>query len=143
MFWLYTHSIFDLYYYEEYGSHLSPGAVLPALQQTVPVTCLARLRFDQVCAGSGLRALAQPLALTVAHAQHVQRTVTRTAFTGAVAPARHVPPEEDTESVTCHCPAQLLRAKGYIFSWETKDICDPLCKNQANVYESDYKQSFH
>ncbi len=96
--------------------HLSPGAVLPALQQTVTVTSLTCLWFGQVYAGSGLHALAQSLVLAVAHAQHVQRTVTRTAFTGAVAPARHVPPEEErrhynTESVTCHCSAHLVSAK--------------------------------
>lgn len=87
--------------------HLSPGAVLPALEQTVTMTSLSRLRFGQVCAGAALHAFTQPVALAVAHAQHVQRTVTRTALTGAVTPARHVPPEEVFQSFSFSFGASL------------------------------------
>lgn len=93
--------------------HLRPGAVLPALEQTVAVTGLSRLRFGQVCAGAALHAFTQPLALAVAHAQDVQRTVTRTALTGAVAPARHVPPEEFFQSFRCFwCITRIRHESG-------------------------------
>lgn len=91
-------------------SHLRPGAVLPALEQTVSVTGLSSLWFGQVCAGTALHTLTHALALTVTHTQHVQRTGTRTTLTGAVAPARHVPPEERREN--CSNAVQQTSALG-------------------------------
>jgi len=72
--------------------YLGPGAVLPALEQTVPVAGLSGLRFAGVTTGAGLHPVALPLHQAVLHALDVQTAVARAALSGAFALSGDVPP---------------------------------------------------
>lgn len=71
-----------------------PGAVLPALQQTVPVAGLPGLGFGEVGAGSALHAVTLLLGQAVADALDIQHAVARPTLTGAFALSSHMPPVE-------------------------------------------------
>lgn len=55
--------------------YLRPGAVLPALEQTVAVTRLPGARLDGVGAGAGVDSLALPFQQAVLHTLDVQAAV--------------------------------------------------------------------
>lgn len=55
--------------------YLRPGAVLPALEQTVAVTRLPGARLDGVGTGAGVDSLALPFQQAVLHTLDVQAAV--------------------------------------------------------------------
>lgn len=55
--------------------YLGPGAVLPALKQTVPMAGLPGTRFDRVSTGTSLHSLTLSLRQAVLHTPDIEATV--------------------------------------------------------------------
>lgn len=75
--------------------YLRPGAVLPALQQTVPVAGLSDRRFVGVPTGAGLCSLTLPLHQAVLHTLHLHTAVAWAAFSRTFALSSNMPPACD------------------------------------------------